>query len=241
MGADMSIDAQCRCPARSSPEGSPYEEAARSPHPCGRLPTLLGSADAAVWSGGKERLPVLGVEESGEDQVDEALPLSRPEELPKELEPALRCSTLDTECTGAGSLGSEPVAAADEDAEGAQRSDASGNKGSRKNQRKAERNEAKRQVRPYLERAGFKGVNSKRHSFWSTYPLHRAVRENDPELVRLLIKAGADPKKVDVLGRTPHQLAEGKDRAGSHAAVLAALGTKRREPSSSAASFTSQS
>jgi len=84
-------------------------------------------------------------------------------------------------------------------------------------------------VKPFLERAGFKSVNSRRNWLWASYPLHLAVRENDPETVRLLIKAGADPKKADALGRTPHQLAESKDRGGSHAAVLAALGTKQRD------------
>lgn len=109
-------------------------------------------------------------------------------------------------------------------------------RGNRKSHRKAERSEAKALVRPFLDRAGFRSVNSKRNWLWASYPLHVAVRENDPELVRLLIKAGADPKLADALGRTPHQLAESKDKEGSHAAVLAALGTKRRGFSASASS-----
>jgi hypothetical protein len=91
--------------------------------------------------------------------------------------------------------------------------------------RKAERLLAEAQLQPFLLRHGFADAKSRRQRLlWSCYPLHIAVREKDPEAVRLLLKAGADRNTVDSAGRTPQHLAVNLNRNGSHTAVLCAFG-----------------
>mmetsp|Transcript_52485 Transcript_52485/g.122460 ORF Transcript_52485/g.122460 Transcript_52485/m.122460 type:complete len:171 (+) Transcript_52485:48-560(+) len=53
------------------------------------------------------------------------------------------------------------------------------------------------------------------------YPIHLAARCGDPDLVRALLKARADPAQRTSRGRLAWQVAEEADKRGSHAAVLA--------------------
>ena len=43
---------------------------------------------------------------------------------------------------------------------------------------------------------------------WDWTPLHQAVLQDDPDLIKVLLKAGADPKKRDSVGRDALQLAD---------------------------------
>jgi hypothetical protein len=94
----------------------------------------------------------------------------------------------------------------------------------KKKLRKADRKAAKDAAQPFLVKHGFEGVKAMKVRFWrKNYPLHVAVKENDSETVTLLLKANADPRQVDSLGRTPLELAGRLDHAGSHALVMNAF------------------
>lgn len=81
-------------------------------------------------------------------------------------------------------------------------------------------------VADWLKRRGFSTVLSRRRSlvFGSTFPLHAAVKENDAEMIRLLVQAGADPALKNSSGQTPLRLAQKCDKKGSHFAALQVLG-----------------
>merc|ERR1712232_1425484 len=70
--------------------------------------------------------------------------------------------------------------------------------------------DADRKVTEFLKSRGFKGdVNSKKSSMLkSKYPLHVAVKEQDAEMVKLLLSAGADKSLKNSSGYTPVQKAE---------------------------------
>lgn len=75
----------------------------------------------------------------------------------------------------------------------------------------------------FLTLEGFKSAtSSRRRMLQTTYPLHVAVNRNDAGLVRSLLAARADATKRSG-GQTAQQLAEKKDRQGSHAEVLSAF------------------
>jgi hypothetical protein len=65
-------------------------------------------------------------------------------------------------------------------------------------------------VNEYLTSHGFKGgVNAKKKSIMKyQYPLHIAVKEQNPEMVKLLIEQGADATLKNASGRTPGDKAE---------------------------------
>jgi hypothetical protein len=76
----------------------------------------------------------------------------------------------------------------------------------------------------FLRSKGYAGVNAKRRAGFKTkYPLHSAVKENDPELIRLLLNSGANRCLKNSSGQTPLLLAQKSNRSGSHAAVIASL------------------
>merc|ERR1712125_201975 len=70
--------------------------------------------------------------------------------------------------------------------------------------------EADQKVSEFLKSHGFKGdVNSKKRSMLkSRYPLHVAVKEQNAEMVKLLLSAGADKSLKNSSGYTPAQKAE---------------------------------
>merc|ERR1712232_977765 len=67
-----------------------------------------------------------------------------------------------------------------------------------------------RKVGDFLKSHGFKSdVNSKKSSMLkSKYPLHVAVKEQNVQMVRLLLAAGADKSLKNSSGHTPVQKAE---------------------------------
>jgi len=95
----------------------------------------------------------------------------------------------------------------------------------RKAQKQAEKLDASLKVRAFLDRHGFETVKSKKHRlFRASYPLHAAVRENDADIVALLLKAGASYREPDSAGRSPLQLAQYlNNHAGSHTEVIGIL------------------
>lgn len=88
-------------------------------------------------------------------------------------------------------------------------------------QKKIKEIEDQKKLSAWLRENNFKTVNdlvSKR--FAKVMPLHAAVRQNDPEMVELLLAAGADPTKFNGKNETAMELAQKLDSKGSHAAVL---------------------
>jgi len=76
----------------------------------------------------------------------------------------------------------------------------------------------------FLLSNGYDNVNSKkRRLLKSSYPLHRAVKKNDPGMIRMLLEWGADSTQVDSSKRTPHEYAQRRDHRGSHDEVLSIL------------------
>jgi hypothetical protein len=83
----------------------------------------------------------------------------------------------------------------------------------------------KETVGKFLTQYKFKGVATpKRSIFSTTYPIHRAAEIGNPELVQLLIQEGADPLQKNSGGKTAVQVAQKKDKKGSHYLVVQALG-----------------
>jgi len=87
--------------------------------------------------------------------------------------------------------------------------------------------EAKEKVAIFLKARGFtKGIASaKKGCMKTSYPLHVAVEENSAEMVRALLKSGADRSAKNSSGLTPVALAQKleKKKKGAYSAVLAAL------------------
>lgn len=97
-------------------------------------------------------------------------------------------------------------------------------KSAAKAHRKADRLEARNEVRPFLTKNGFATVKSKKTWLWrSYYPLHAAVKQNDVDTVRLLLKARADPQKTTSSGETPRDLAFRLNKLESHSAIIEML------------------
>eukprot|EP00929_Paragymnodinium_shiwhaense_P114911 TRINITY_DN8346_c0_g1_i2.p1 TRINITY_DN8346_c0_g1~~TRINITY_DN8346_c0_g1_i2.p1 ORF type:complete len:295 (-),score=78.62 TRINITY_DN8346_c0_g1_i2:195-1079(-) len=90
----------------------------------------------------------------------------------------------------------------------------------------------KKRVEDFLKAHGYSEVNVRRTRFWKyKYALHTAVKENNVELVKLLLKAGADRRKKNSDGQTAKGFAQSVDKNGSHAAVIAALRSRRKRES----------
>lgn len=83
---------------------------------------------------------------------------------------------------------------------------------------------AQKQVDAFLRAEGFKSIVAPRKNCCRTsFALHRAVEENDAELVLALLRCGADQTRRNSAGQTPHELAQRRNRKGSHELILAAL------------------
>lgn len=93
-----------------------------------------------------------------------------------------------------------------------------------KARRDREEQEAQERLACFLTCHGFAGPrDGKRKRFRISYPLHVAVKQNDPEMVQLLLQANADPSQRDSSGKTPQELARRYNRHGSHEKVLSML------------------
>jgi len=81
--------------------------------------------------------------------------------------------------------------------------------------------ERKAKLKAWLVRHGYFNVNVERQRFGRiSYPLHTAVRNNDPEMVRLLLRAGANPFNTTTGGRTAEALARRRNWLGARRKVL---------------------
>merc|ERR1719188_753287 len=77
----------------------------------------------------------------------------------------------------------------------------------------------------FLAAHKFKGVAAAKKSLLkTTYALHCAAELGNERVVEGLLSARAEPGQKDSKGKTAVQIAQRKDRQGSHAAVLRVLG-----------------
>ncbi len=92
-------------------------------------------------------------------------------------------------------------------------------------ERLAKERERKAHVAAFLKQNGFSGVAAPKKSlFKTTYPIHVAAELGDERMVELLLLEGADATQKNSAGKTAAQLAQKKDKKGSHAPVVRALG-----------------
>merc|ERR1719310_2059314 len=101
-------------------------------------------------------------------------------------------------------------------------------------QKKIKEMDDQRKVRGFLHSNGFKSVNElARKKFTKVTPLHTAIGLNNVEMVKLLVAAGADPRKMNGKKESPLKLAQKLDKNGTHAAIIEALTSivqEREEP-----------
>lgn len=91
------------------------------------------------------------------------------------------------------------------------------------------RQEENKKVQAWLKANGFKNVNDlARKRMSSRRPLHAAVQQNDAEIVRLLLLAGADPHLGNGKNQMPLETAWKLDKAGSHSAVIQVFADQRK-------------
>eukprot|EP00440_Ansanella_granifera_P067668 gb/GFBE01073406.1/.p1 GENE.gb/GFBE01073406.1/~~gb/GFBE01073406.1/.p1 ORF type:complete len:237 (+),score=28.77 gb/GFBE01073406.1/:1-711(+) len=87
-------------------------------------------------------------------------------------------------------------------------------------------------VKVFLDNNGYMHVNEARH-FWgrTAYPLHTAVRQNNPAVVQALLQMGANRGAKTTRGFTPEELARQKNkRRGSYEDVVKAFEEPHRPP-----------
>lgn len=97
-----------------------------------------------------------------------------------------------------------------------------------------EARKSREKVLGFLLRNGYDNVNSKkRRLLKSSYPLHRAVKKNDPGMIRMLLEWGADFTQADSSRRTPHEYAQRRNHRGSHEEVLSILESAKEAGSTS--------
>merc|ERR1739848_144223 len=76
-------------------------------------------------------------------------------------------------------------------------------------QRKIKEMDDQRKVRGFLHSNGFKNVNELiRKKFTKVTALHTAIGQNNVEMVKLLVAAGADPRKMNGKNESPLKLAQ---------------------------------
>mmetsp|Transcript_40240 Transcript_40240/g.86358 ORF Transcript_40240/g.86358 Transcript_40240/m.86358 type:complete len:258 (+) Transcript_40240:266-1039(+) len=80
----------------------------------------------------------------------------------------------------------------------------------------------KARLEAFLKENGFKdGVNGHKRNFVNTtYPLHRAAKKGDADMVALLLEHGADRTQVNSAGRTAEEVALRHNAGASHYHVL---------------------
>lgn len=105
-------------------------------------------------------------------------------------------------------------------------------------QKKIQEMDDQKNIRAWMKTHGFNNVNNLSHmskmgrkkhpemerkKFKKVTPLHVAVRQNNLEMVKLLLAAGADARQFNSKDETPLKLAQKLDKNGSHAAVVQVL------------------
>merc|ERR1739848_794460 len=81
-------------------------------------------------------------------------------------------------------------------------------------------------LKKFLNKHGFQDVNAKKNLGMFgryTFPLHMAVDENDPEMVKILLDNKADARKMSKNKKTALQKAEKLNLQGSHDKVIIQL------------------
>mmetsp|Transcript_4314 Transcript_4314/g.12210 ORF Transcript_4314/g.12210 Transcript_4314/m.12210 type:complete len:240 (+) Transcript_4314:79-798(+) len=94
--------------------------------------------------------------------------------------------------------------------------------------RRAEQERARKAaVAAFLKTHGFTGgvSGAKRNLMNSTYPLHRAAKTGNAQMVEYLLLSGADAMQTNSAGRTAAQVARRHDSKNSHANVVHMLRT----------------
>merc|ERR1711979_66432 len=92
-------------------------------------------------------------------------------------------------------------------------------------ERSAWEEERKALVRTFLKEHGYSDVAAPRRKMLKTkYPIHTAAKKGDPKIVAALLEEGANPAQKNSAGQTAIQIVQQKNKNGSYAAVLLALG-----------------
>eukprot|EP00931_Biecheleriopsis_adriatica_P041999 TRINITY_DN2393_c0_g2_i1.p1 TRINITY_DN2393_c0_g2~~TRINITY_DN2393_c0_g2_i1.p1 ORF type:complete len:264 (+),score=96.34 TRINITY_DN2393_c0_g2_i1:92-793(+) len=89
-----------------------------------------------------------------------------------------------------------------------------------------ERKARKEAVAAFLKANGFCSVNKAKSSMMGmsrTYPLHKAAEAGNEQIVGMLLAEGAEREQKNSSGKTAAQVAESKNKAGSHANVISLL------------------
>jgi hypothetical protein len=84
---------------------------------------------------------------------------------------------------------------------------------------------ARERVNGWCKKNSFSDLNSQKKTVRGAtkFPLHTAVKQNDGEIVELLLKCGADHNAKDSRQQTPAELAATLNRSGSHDKIASLL------------------
>lgn len=86
------------------------------------------------------------------------------------------------------------------------------------------RRREKSELEDFLFANGFEDINAKRRkNMMAEYPLHLAVRDNNPQLVDLMLRCGASRDKTNSWARTPLSLAKKLNQKNSHLEIIRLL------------------
>lgn len=90
---------------------------------------------------------------------------------------------------------------------------------------KAEMESAQKAVDAFLKARGFKQLTAPRKAVCGSavYPIHQAVEENNAELVKAMVRCGADLQQKNASKKTPLEFASKCNKNGSHDLVVKAL------------------
>jgi len=92
-------------------------------------------------------------------------------------------------------------------------------------ERLAREQERKAVVGAFLKEHGYSDVAAPRRTMRKTkYPIHSAAKAGDAKIVAALLEEGANPAQKTSAGQTALQVAQQKNKKGSHANVLLVLG-----------------
>merc|ERR1711978_589476 len=92
-------------------------------------------------------------------------------------------------------------------------------------QRRAQEEGRKALVEAFLKGHGYNNdvAAPKRTMLKKKYPIHTAAKTGDAQIVAALLEEGANPEQKDSFGVTAAQIAQSKNKKGSHANVLRTL------------------
>jgi len=92
-------------------------------------------------------------------------------------------------------------------------------------ERVAQEQQRKAVVGAFLRQHGYSDVRTpKRTMMKAKYPIHTAAKMGNSRIVEALIEEGANPGQKNSAGQTALQVAQQKNKKGSHANVLRVLG-----------------